>query len=532
MPRFARALLAGGVLALCILLTGGAFAQKRGGVLQMNLPDSPGGLSILEEATQFAVGPMMGVMSNLLIFDQQAQHNSLDTIVPDLATGYKWSEDGKALTLPLRQGVRWHDGKPFTAKDVLCTWDLLMETGTDRLRINPRKAWYLNVERLSANGDFEITFHLKRPQPAFPMLLAAGVSPVYPCHVPARDMRTKPIGTGPFKFVEFKANQLIRVVRNPDYWKPERPYLDGIDYVIVSDPATAALAFTAGKFDMTFPQTVSAETVRNIQAQKPDAICEMHSWGGLNVNLMFNRDAPPFDNPDVRKAMALSMDRQAFVDIVTDGKGDIGGAVQPPPGGLWGMPDEMLRALPGYDTNVAQRREEARRIMRGLGYGPENRLKVKLTTRNLTFYRTPAVVAMDQMKEVFFDVEMEVLETPVYFPRLARKEFAFSVNLQTSGPDPDTILLSFYSCGGAQNYDRYCNKDIDALIERQSMEADRNKRKQILWEIERRLVVDNVRPVLFYFRNGSCWHPYVKNVNVMRNSAFSGHRREDIWLDR
>jgi len=532
MPRHACAVRAGCILAVCILLASGAFAQKRGGVLQMNLPDSPGGLSALEEATQFAIGPMMGVMSNLLLFDQQARHNSLETIVPDLATGYKWSEDGKALTLPLRQGVRWHDGKPFTAADVLCTWGLLMETGTDRLRINPRKAWYGNVERLSANGDFEVTFHLQRPQPAFPMLLAAGVSPVYPCHVPAREMRTKPIGTGPFKFAEFRANQLIRVVRNPDYWKPGRPYLDGIDYVIVSDPATAALAFTAGKFDMTFPQTVSAETVRNIQAQKPDAICEMTSWGGLYTHLMFNREAPPFDNPAIRKAMALSLDRQAFVDIVTDGKGDIGGVLQPPPGGLWGMPEAMRRDLPGYDTDVAKRRDEARQIMRGLGYGPDNRLKVKLTTRNLSFYRTPAVVTIDQLKEVFFDVEMEVVETATYFPRLARKEFTLGVNLQTSGPDPDTVLLSFYSCAGAQNYDRYCNKDIDALIDRQSMEGDRSKRQQILWEIERKLIEDNARPVLFYFRNGSCWAPYVKGVNVMLNSAFSGHRREDIWLDR
>jgi len=196
------------------------------------------------------------------------------------------------------------------------------------------------------------------------------------------------------------------------------------------------------------------------------------------------------------------------------------------------MPEAMRRDLPGYDTDVAKRRDEARQIMRGLGYGPDNRLKVKLTTRNLSFYRTPAVVTIDQLKEVFFDVEMEVVETATYFPRLARKEFTLGVNLQTSGPDPDTVLLSFYSCAGAQNYDRYCNKDIDALIDRQSMEGDRSKRQQILWEIERKLIEDNARPVLFYFRNGSCWAPYVKGVNVMLNSAFSGHRREDIWLDR
>lgn len=526
-----------GAIAAILLLCGlaavhPALAQKRGGILVMSTPDSPGGMSILEESTQFAVGPMAGVFNNLIMFDQQARQNTMETIVPDLATSWSWSADGLALTFPLRQGVRWHDGKPFTAGDVLCTFGLLMETSTDKLRINPRKAWFNNVERLSANGDFEVTFHMKRPQPAFPMFLAAGVIPIYPCHVPAREMRTRPIGTGPFKFVEFKANQHIKVVRNPDYWKPNRPYLDGIDYLIVSDPATSSLAFISGKFDMTFPQTLTTETVKNIQSQKPDTICEINSWGGLNAHLQVNREKPPFDNAELRHAMALAIDRQSFIDILTEGKGDIGGILQPPPGGAWGMPANLLRELPGYGLDVQKSREQARQIMRKLGYGPENRLKVKLLTRNLPFYRNPAVILMDQLKEVYFDAEMDAIETATYFPRLARKEFTIGLNLQTSGPDPDTILQSFYSCAGAQNWDGYCNAETDALIERQSIEGDRGKRQQIVWEIERKLAAESARPILFYFRNGSCWHPHVKNVNVMLNSAFSGHRREDIWLDR
>ena len=110
--------------------------------------------------------------------------------------------------MPLRRGVKWHDGQPFTAKDVECTWDLLTGSGNDKLRINPRKSWYDNLDAVTANGDFEVTFRLKRPQPSFLTLLASGWSPVYPCHVPARDMRQHPIGTGPFKFVEFKPNSV------------------------------------------------------------------------------------------------------------------------------------------------------------------------------------------------------------------------------------------------------------------------------------------------------------------------------------
>src|ERR1700757_1647524 len=129
-----------------------ALAQKSGGVLKISFFDNPASMSLLEEATGAALRPMMGVFNNLVMFDQHAAQNSPDSIVPDLATGWTWSEDGKELTFPLRQGVKWHDGKPFTAADVECTWDLLIGVGSEKLRVNPRKTWYLNLDRVTTNG--------------------------------------------------------------------------------------------------------------------------------------------------------------------------------------------------------------------------------------------------------------------------------------------------------------------------------------------------------------------------------------------
>src|SRR5213079_471294 len=224
-------------------------------------------MSIHEESTIVSEGPMMAVFNNLVMFDQHIAQNRLDTIVPDLASEWSWNEDGTVLTFKLRQGVKWHDGKPFTAKDVKCTWDLLQGRGTEKLRINPRKSWYQNLNEVTVNGDYEASFHLKRPQPSFIALLASGWSPVYPCHVPAREMRTHPIGTGPFKFVEFKPNEGIKVTRNPDYWKKDRPYLDGIEYTIIKNVSTAVLAFTAGKFDLTLG--LPLPVVKDIRSQRP-----------------------------------------------------------------------------------------------------------------------------------------------------------------------------------------------------------------------------------------------------------------------
>src|SRR5207302_10871530 len=109
---------------------------------------------------------------------------------------------------------------PSPRPDVKCTWDLLLGTASDKLRVNPRKSWYRNLEQVTTRDDYEVTFHLKRPQPAMLALLASGWSPVYPCHVPTRDMRTNPIGTGPFKFAEFSPNQVLRTVTKPAYWTP------------------------------------------------------------------------------------------------------------------------------------------------------------------------------------------------------------------------------------------------------------------------------------------------------------------------
>src|SRR6266850_2216026 len=196
---------------LFVALFGGeaAWAQKTGGILKMFSADSPASMSIHEESTVFAEGPMMGVFNNLVMFDQHVKQSSLQSIVPDLATGWSWNEEGTELTFPLRQGVKWHDGKPFTARDVKCTWDLLTGKSSEKLRINPRKTWYTNLEEVTTKGDYQVTFRLKRPQPSLIALLASGWSPIYPCHVSPRDMRSHPIGTGPFKFVEFKPNESI-----------------------------------------------------------------------------------------------------------------------------------------------------------------------------------------------------------------------------------------------------------------------------------------------------------------------------------
>src|SRR5213596_1994225 len=161
-----RAIAISAALLIAAASAGNAAAEKAGGILKVSFFDNPASMSLHEEATGAALRPAMGIFNNLVMYDQHEAQNRPDTIIPDLAESWAWSEDGKELTFKLRQSVKWHDGKPFTAADVKCTWDLLLGTATEKLRVNPRKSWYLNLDQVTISGDHQATFHLKRPQPA------------------------------------------------------------------------------------------------------------------------------------------------------------------------------------------------------------------------------------------------------------------------------------------------------------------------------------------------------------------------------
>jgi len=362
-------------------------------------------------------------------------------------------------------------------------------------------------------------------------LLASGWSPIYPCHVPAREMRQHPVGTGPFKFVEFKPNEYIKVAKNPDYWKPGRPYLDGIEYAIMREAAPRNLAFYAGKFDM-IPLGVTIPTLKDFKEQAPQALCEINT-GNVPRTLLVNPAAPPYDNPELRRAMGLAFDRKAFLNIFNEGKGAIGANMLPPPDGAWGMPPEVLQTLPGYGPDVEKNRAEARNIMDKLGYGPDKPLAVKVATRNFPGWRDPAVVMVSQLKEIYIDGELDLVDTALWYPKVARRDYTVGfVPIESGVDDPDQMFYENYVCGALRNYGGYCDPELDKLVNRQSMEANPEKRKDVVWQIERKLAEAGVRPVLYYPAGASCREPWVKDLTLMTNSIYNGWRMEDVWLDK
>jgi len=225
-------------------------------------------------------------------------HESVDAIIGELAEKWSWQDNFRNLVFFLRRDVKWHDGKPFTSKDVKFTFDMLREAPDARgkLRINPRKDWYANIEAVEAADAHTVVFRVKRPQPSLLLMLASGYSPVYAAHVAPASYRTGCIGTGPFKVKEWRKGEFVEYVKNPDYFIKGRPYLDGLKYIVIVDRGTRIAALQAGQVDVSFPGEVPKASAEQLKKAVPQLVVTPFNQN-VNDNVIMNIKKPPFASP-------------------------------------------------------------------------------------------------------------------------------------------------------------------------------------------------------------------------------------------
>ena len=505
---------------------------KRGGVLNAMLAEDPPAFSILESATVSTVWPMLPCYSNLVIFDQLKPQETVETIQPELAERWSWQDNYRNLVFFLRKNVRWHDGQPFTSRDVKHTFDILREApdAAGKLRINPRKEWFSNVEGIETPDPHTVVFKLKRPQPSLLLMLASGYSPVYPAHVSVNELRQRCVGTGPFRLKEYLRGQVVELERNADYFVPGRPYLDGIRYTIITERGTRLAALQSGRLDVAVPLEMTKTMAETVKRAAPSLIVAETGQIGTD-NVLMHHKKPPFDNVSVRRAISLAMDRQGFVQGVRHGGAVMGAAMMPQPFGVWALPDKELRALPGY-RGSAQDKAEARRLLAAAGYGPGKPLRVELSTRAFAIYIDVASFVVDQLRLVGVEATVKQIESSAWFAALARREYHIAANLTAAAiDDPDVYLYENYKCGTSRNYTDYCSEEVDRLIDQQSQELDRDKRMKLVWQIQRKLEADVARPMLSWRNEYFTQWPYVRNL-VPHHSLYNYSRMQDVWLDR
>ncbi|MBI5628102.1 MAG: ABC transporter substrate-binding protein, partial [Candidatus Rokubacteria bacterium] len=340
----------------------------------------------------------------------------------------------------LRKGVKWHDGQPFTSKDVKFTFDMVRGApdAQGKLRLNPRKDWYANVEAVEAPDPHSVVFRLKRPQPSLLAMLASGYTPVYAAHVPPASYRTGCIGTGPFKLKEWRKGEFVEYVKNPDYFVKGRPYLDGLKYIIIVERGTRTAALQAGQLDVAMPGETTKTAAEQLKKALPQLVVTPVATA-VTDNIIMNAKKPPFDNPKVRRAVSYAIDRRALIQAVHQGAAVLGAAMAPRPYGVWGLLDKDLAALPGYGK-TEDMKARARTLLAEAGITPQNPLRVEMATRAIAIYVDMASFVINELKQVGIEASLKQIETAQWHAMATRGEYQIGANLTGLGvddPDPN-----------------------------------------------------------------------------------------------
>jgi peptide/nickel transport system substrate-binding protein len=361
-------------------------------------------------------------------------------------------------------------------------------------------------------------------------MLASGYSPVYPAHVPPAELRTKCVGTGPFKLKEFRPGEYIDLVKNPDYFIKGRPYLDGIRYLIIRERGTRYAALQAGRLDVSYPLEIAKTIAESVKKAVPSLVM-VETSTDLNDNLLLNFRRPVFQDARIRRAINLAIDRRGYVQAGRQGAAVLGGVMLAKPYGVWGLTEKELVKLPGMG-DPAKNKAEAKQLLAQAGYGPGKPLKLAVSTRASSFYVDLASFIIDQLKQVGIDATLEQIEMGIWHAKLTRREYDMAVNNTGIAPDdPDANLYENFKCGSPRNYSEFCNPEVDRLIDEQSQTLDFAKRLRLVQELDTRLQLEGARVVLGWAKDYYLMWPYVKNL-VPHQSAYNYGRMQEVWLDK
>jgi peptide/nickel transport system substrate-binding protein len=467
-----------------------------------------------------------------VLFDPLKRVESADTIIGELAEKWSWQDNYKNLVFFLRKDVKWHDGKPFTSKDVKVTFDMVRAApdAQAKLRLSPRKDWYANVEAIEAPDPHTVVFRLKRPQPGLLAMLASGYSPVYAAHVNPATYRTACIGTGPFKVKEWRKGEYVDYVKNPDYFVKGRPYLDSLRYIVIKERGTRVAALQAGQLDVSFPGEISKTAAEQLKAAVPQLVVTPVGTS-VNDNIIMNLKKPPFDNPKIRLAVSYAIDRKGLIRAVHQGGGVPGASLSPRPYGVWGLLDKDLAGLPGYGK-PEDMKARARKLLGEAGFSPQNPLKVEMATRAIAIYVDMASFVINELKQVGIEATLKQFETAQWHAMATRGEYQIGANLTGIGVDePDANFYENYACGSPRNYSFYCNEEVAKMVDQQSQELDPKKRQQLVATIQEKLEADAARPMLDWRLDYFTVWPHVKNM-IPHHNIYNFGRMQEVWTTK
>ncbi|MBM3224346.1 MAG: ABC transporter substrate-binding protein [Candidatus Tectomicrobia bacterium] len=513
------------VLGLCLTWQTALMAQQvdKGGTVIWAVHESMPHFDIHKEGSYILAQPVNPLYNGLLTFDVYNNEN----IVGDLAERWEVTPDGKQITLMLRQGVKFHDGADFTCADAKYS----VEKMTDINRSSVTLVAILGSALTSAtcSDGATLVLVLKQPSAAILPLLADSHAVMMKDGIAERVDRKDPkflVGTGPFKYKSHTPGVDFQAERNPNYWKPGIPRLDGYQAVVMSDLTKIFASFRARQLTMTgIGRHLEKPEADILKKEHPEAVVALGPRAGWDSFVM-HHGKPPFNDPRVRKAVALATDREKMIEIAAEGWGVPGGFIGPHT--PYGLQPEEFKKYPQYGDDMAKRQAEAKRLLAEAGHAKG--LDVDLVLRRGPLYERGALSRQDDLKKVGINIKITLLDTAGYRDRTEKGEFqAYTVLSAVTIDDPDNYYARLV-CNSTLNLGKYCNPEFDKLFQEQSQTFDVQKRAEITRKMEHILLKDIPDDRGFYWKSAMAYWNRVKQwPPIQGTTVFNYGKFEQVW---
>lgn len=521
-----RAFIAGSIACLLMAAQVHAEAPKRGGTLTFAVTAEAPTTDCHATTTYAAVHVLAPHYSLLLRVDQ----DNYPKLKPDIAESWSVSPDGLTYTFKIRGNALFHDGSQLTSKDVKATFDRIRNPPEGIVSI--RKELFADIVSIDTPDLSTVVMRIKEPDASFLDTLALPYNCIYSAAKLAEDANFPAktvMGSGPFEFVEHRNGAHWVGKRFDKYWDTGKPYLDGFRAVFIKSQAVVT-ALQGGQIQAEFRSISPGERVQLVNALKDKITVQEAPWV-CKIDLLFNTEAKPFDNPKVRQALSMAIDRWSGSDAlskITILK-PVGGPLLP--GSPLALGNDELAQLPGFGRDAEKSRARAKELLAEAGV---TGLKFKLVNRNVNHPFTPVgVFVIDQWRRIGVTAEHTQLDVSQQKATIANGEYQVAIDAFCADTDdPKPLLLQYLSKSRSpRNMTRNANPELDAVYDKFKASTDANERRMLAADMQRKVIgAANSVPILWYSR-------LVAHVSSMKGwkiipSHFANQDLADVWLDQ
>jgi peptide/nickel transport system substrate-binding protein len=505
---------------------------KHGGIVRMGIPVRPPHFDLHQSGTIFNLGAMGCMFDNLIRRDPR---DGGKTIIPDLAHSWQIAEDGKTYTFFLRKDVLFSDGAELTADDVKATFDRIAKP-PQGISI-PRSILFKAVTEINARDKYTVEFKLSEARPVNFMMsaLASGFNVILrkktleDNYYDLRKVQVYP-GTGPFRSVKYTENEVWIMEKNKNYWSKELPYLDGIEFyhVLPFSPEMAS-AILANRVDYVFatdPATFRKATATATMSTVTHYQSVLHAT-------MINNKRKPFEDPRVRRAMHLALDRPALIEVVKDVAPMMAGGFLYP-FSEFAAPQQEREKWLGHQADPAAAIKEARALMAAAGHS-DGIKGLDFMVREIAIFKLWSQAIQAMLKESLnIECNLRTVVDSVWFADAGSGNYDLAIGgLVSALLDPSDYFNAWYGKDGPQNYSLWSNQEFQALSAEIDREIDAEKRQELIRQAEAIMEQDPPLLPVAWERIHELWYNYVRGRNPQESfGIYDTVRHDTIWLDK